>query len=98
MNRGLSPRTPWTAVIHGGENTINPETQESIGRTDFTVNAEYTDGAWTYTSYSSSATDAANSLSGTATHNAQLPTPPSVVGMLGLRIPDRPSTSVSIGR
>jgi hypothetical protein len=96
MNRGLSPRKPWSAVIRGSEQTVDAATEQTVSRTDFTVLAEYSDGAWTYSSYQGSLMNLADAVTTTAEHNAETSAPPGVVAMLGLRIPDRPETSLSI--
>ena len=95
MNRALSRRRPWKAVIVGNENTINPETEETVSRTAFTVKAEYIDGVWTYTGYQAQVTDM-HSLSATELKlDAQTPTPP-VVALLRLKIPENADTPVAI--
>jgi hypothetical protein len=96
MNRALSPRRPWTAVIAGSENTINLDTQQTVSRTAFTLNAEYVDGAWTYTSYRAAITDTQSSITTEIEHDAQAPAPPSVVVILRLKTPDYADTSIAI--
>jgi hypothetical protein len=96
MNRALSVRRPWKAVIVGSENTINPETEVTVSRTAFTVKAEYVDGVWTYTGYQATATDLDSLATTELKHNAQTPAPPTVVSLLRLKIPDGTDTSIAI--
>jgi hypothetical protein len=101
MNRGLTPRRPWSAIIRGRESTVDPETREPNSRTDFTINAEYVDGVWTFDSYNGVVTNLQTSQSATSEHSMgdlQATAPPAVVSLFGLRIPDRPNASISITR
>lgn len=85
MNRSLAPRTAWTAVIHGGENTIDPETQATITRTDFTVLADYKDGEWVYRHYNASISNVTDGTTTEIEQDENTPIAPTIVGMLGLK-------------
>jgi type II secretory pathway pseudopilin PulG len=98
MNEAPSVRTPWTAVIRGAENTIQPDTGTTVARTDFTINADYTDGAWTYRAYHGLTTDLQQSTTLEAVHDEQTPMPPTIVGMLGLRRANQQQSPFSVGR
>jgi hypothetical protein len=96
MRKMISPRIPWTAIIRGGENTVNPDTNETLSRTEFTLQAEYRDGVWTYISYRGVVAIAVDSSSAEIEHHLGLDTPPTLVGMLGLKTIDAPAAPMSI--
>ncbi len=87
MQRSLSEHVPWWAVIRGGENVINPETQQTIVRTDFILTVEYRDGEWTFKHYRASASDMAKEETKEIEEDEKTPMPPSIVGVLGLKMP-----------
>ncbi len=87
MQRSLSERAPWWAIIRGGENVINPETQQTIVRTDFILTVEYRDGEWTFKHYRASASDMVKEERKEIEEDEKTPMPPSIVGELGLKMP-----------
>ncbi len=87
MQRSLSEHAPWWAVIRGGENVINPGTQETIVRTDFILTVEYRDGEWTFKHYRASASDMVKEETKEIEEDEKTPMPPSIVGVLGLKMP-----------
>jgi hypothetical protein len=87
MQKSLSEHVPWWAVIRGGENVINPETQQTILRTDFILTVEYRDGEWTFKHYRASASDMVKEETKEIEEDEKTPMPPSIVGMLGLKLP-----------
>lgn len=96
MKKMLSSRTPWVATMRGRENLINPETNETISRTEFLITAEYTDGEWRYDGYHgfvTNVTDGATTEEVRDRNSAMIPT---VVGMLGLKTTDEPNARISL--
>ena len=87
MQKSLSEHAPWWAVIRGGENVINPETQQTIVRTDFILTVEYRDGAWTFKHYRASVSDMVKEETKEIEEDEKTPMPPSIVGVLGLNMP-----------
>ena len=86
MRKSLANSTPWTATVRGGENIIDPATQQTTRRTQFTLTADYLDGEWTYRHYHATITDLSNSSTTEIVDDEDTPTPPSLVGMLGLKM------------
>ena len=87
MQRSLSERAPWWAIIRGGENVVNPETQQTIVRTDFILTVEYRDGEWTFKHYRATASDLVKEETKEIEEDEKTPMPPSIVGVLGLKMP-----------
>jgi hypothetical protein len=85
MNQSFSKRVPWSAVIRGRENIVDPATEKTVLSTDFSLRADYRDGEWIYTDYRASTSDMIESVSTEIQHQGLDPAPPSLVGMLGLK-------------
>lgn len=85
MERSFASGVPWTAIIRGGENAINPETQQTTLHTDFILVADYRDGEWTFQRYRASASDMLRSITTEIEDDEKTPAPPSIVGILGLK-------------
>ncbi len=85
MQKSLASKTPWMAVIRGDENVIDPATEKTIRRTQFTLTADYHAGAWTYRRYQAFVSDLATFATTEIEDDEDAPTPPSIVGMLGLK-------------
>lgn len=99
MRKMVSPTTPWSAIITGRENIIDPGTQETLAQTEFTLTADYTDGAWVYKAYRATVGNIKESTTTETTHDQKLDTPPTIVGMLGLKVTYyQPKTSISISK
>lgn len=89
MRKMLSQRTPWSATIRGGENVIDPATEQTIRRTEFTLTADYEDGQWTYKNYQASSANLVDFGITEVLEDEDSPTPPSLAGMLGLKTKKR---------
>lgn len=85
MKKSLSTRTPWTAEIHGRENVVDPATNQTLRRTEFALTSDYRDGEWTFKHYRALTTDLSDNGEKEEEHDENTPTPPSIVGMLGLK-------------
>jgi uncharacterized protein DUF4339 len=86
MQRTLSSTVPWNAVMTGEENIVDPATQQTIQHTNFILTTEYRDGHWTFTHYQASTASVTSSSTTEMEADEDSPTPPSIVGMLGLKI------------
>jgi len=86
MKKTLFTRAPWTATIQGGENMVEPGTENTIQRTQFILLAEYEDGEWTYKGYQASSTNMADFTVTEVLEPADTATPPSLVFLLGLKM------------
>ncbi len=89
MRPSAAPRTQWEAMVHGSENTIDPATEQTIKRTEFTLITEYRDGEWAFNHYKSSTRHLDTSDQSEDEHNEQTAVPPPLVTMLGLKL-ERP--------
>ncbi len=85
MQKSLDRATPWSATIQGGENLIDPATQQTIRRTQFTLVTDYHNNVWVFRRYRATVTDLASSAITEIADDEQAPAPPSLVGMLGLK-------------
>lgn len=85
MQKSLAHHTPWTAIVRGSENIVDPTTEQTTKRTQFTLITDYHEGAWTFRHYRATATDLTNSAITEIEDDENAPTPPSIVGMLGLK-------------
>ncbi len=85
MRKTVMPETPWSARMRGFENVIDPATQSTLSRTDFTLTADYHDGEWTFNHYRASVLNVINGAVISVEESADSPTPPSLVGILGLK-------------
>lgn len=74
----------WQAIIHGGENIIDPDTQTTVRRTDFFLTVEYRKHEWVYKEYRATETDATGATR-QIVHGEKTPVPPNIVGILGLK-------------
>ncbi|MEP6603453.1 MAG: DUF4339 domain-containing protein [Spartobacteria bacterium] len=77
--------TPWTAVIRGNENIVDPGTATTTKGTEFILTAEYRDGEWTFADYQAVETDTATGATTQIRHDDKSPVPPNLVAMLGLK-------------
>ena len=73
------------AVIRGSENVIDPAANQTIRRTQFTITADYHVGEWTYRRYQAVVSDLVTLATSQIEDDEDTPTPPSIVGMLGLK-------------
>ena len=89
MRKTYSAGVPWTAIIRGGENVIDPETEKTTLRTDFILTVDYREGEWTFQHYRASASDMLKSVTTEIEEDEKTPAPPSIVGMLGLKMKPR---------
>lgn len=85
MQRTLSGRAPWRATMRGFENVIDPTTQETLRRTEFTLLAEYRGGAWYYRGYTASTSDLKADTVQQIEESPDSPTPPAIAGIMGLK-------------
>lgn len=88
MRRSISTRAPWMAVIRGGENVVDPAADKTLMHTDFILTVEFRDGAWCFQHYTASVSDMVKEQTTEIDDDPHAPTPPSIVGMLGLKMPD----------
>ncbi len=86
MRRSLSPPALWEAMVRGSENAVDPATEQTLRRTEFTLVTEYRDGAWAFKHYKSSTRNLAEPGQSEEEHDAHTATPPALVTMLGLKI------------
>ena len=89
MKKTFSHRTPWTATIKGGENVVDPGTESTLRRTEFILTADYENGTWLYKGYRASTTNLADFTTLEVQETEDTPTPPSIVGLLGLEMHGR---------
>ena len=89
MSKTLSTRAPWNVVLRGGENLVEPGTDQTIQRTEFELTADYEEGEWTYTSYRAVSTNLADFSTTQRVEGEETLTPPSIVGLLGLKTKER---------
>lgn len=85
MQETFSEASPWRATVHGVEDVVDPETQATVRHTDFLLTTEYRHGAWTFVLYRASSTDLVRELTTEIQDDPRTMTPPSLVGMLGLK-------------
>jgi hypothetical protein len=89
MRKSFATGTPWTAIMRGYENTIDPASQKTTKRTQFTLTADYHNGEWVYRHYRATSTDLSNSSIIEVEEDENAPTPPSLAAMLGLKMKRR---------
>ena len=87
MRRLVDPRVPWMAIIRGKENTVDPATEKTTVHTDFVLTVEYRDGEWVFQKYHASASDMLKEETAELDANADTLAPPSIVTMMGLKLP-----------
>lgn len=85
MKKSYASGTPWTAVIHGGENVVDPATEKTVRRTEFTLTTDYRNAEWIYRSYRASAAEMDHFAVTQIEHDGTMAAPPSLIGMLGLK-------------
>lgn len=85
MQKSLANRTPWMAIVRGSENVVDPATEQTIRRTQFTLTVDYHAGVWTYRRYAAVVSDLATLATTQIEDDEDAPTPPSIVGVLGLQ-------------
>jgi len=86
MNPSFSERMPWSAIIRGRENLIDPATEKTIVATDFALSIVYRDGEWTYNEFRASASNMVEAVTNEIEHQGAAPAPPSLVSIMGLKI------------
>jgi hypothetical protein len=86
MQKSLSLRVPWTALIRGREDTVDPETNKTTVHTEFILEAEYRNGEWLFKQYHGTANDMVKEETTQIEIDPRGPVPPSVVGLLGLKV------------
>ena len=86
MRRSFADGTTWIAIVRGGENVVDPQTQTTNMHTDFVLNAEYRDGEWLFQHYRASVSDMVKQITTEIDDDQKAPAPPSIVGELGLKI------------
>ena len=79
------------ALIHGSENTVDPQTQETIRRTEFQLTADYRNGDWGFVHYKGMSRDLVTQDETQEEHDPQTIAPPILVTLLGLKIVPAPS-------
>ena len=84
MSKTLTTRMPWSASMRGFENVIDPKTEQTISRTEFALLADFQDGEWVYKSYRASTLKMADGSTTVVAEDQDSPTPPIMVGMMGL--------------
>ncbi len=90
MRRSLMANTPYEVTIHGSENSVDPATQETTRRTTFDLLAEYTAGEWTFRRYLGSVQSTDNSDTIVIEAGPGSDTLPTIVTLLGLKVPAKP--------
>lgn len=88
MQQMLSLHAPWMATIRGREDTVDPQTDKTTVHSDFALQLEYRDGEWVFRNYSASVSDIVNEQTTEVVMDPRAPIPPSVVGFLGVKIPE----------
>lgn len=86
MRRSASARIPWSAIVRGGENVVDPATEKTTQHTDFILTVEYRDGTWTFKSYRASVSDIVKEVTTEIDEKEDTAAPPSLVGMMGLKM------------
>jgi hypothetical protein len=85
MKKINSVHTPWTVTIRGHENVINPETEETLSKSEFTLEADYTNGEWVFKRHRATVTNMQDSTTTEIDDTEQARVLPSIVAMLGLK-------------
>ena len=91
MRKTFDQRTPWSATIHGWANVIDPATDQTVSRTDFTLTTDYEDNEWVFKHYRAQLTSMATHTSSEVEERGDSATPPSLAAMLGLKRMEVPS-------
>ncbi|MDQ6861256.1 MAG: DUF4339 domain-containing protein [Verrucomicrobiota bacterium] len=86
MRRAVAARTSWQALIRGSENAVDPATEQTIRRTEFTLQTDYRAGEWVFIHYKASTRNLAEPGESEDEHDANTVAPPLVVTLLGLKI------------
>ncbi len=93
MQKHFSPRIPWSATIRGSGNLIDPADQRTLTRTDFVLTTDYEDGEWVHKDYRETVTTFSDNGAQTTSELEYTAAPPSLVGMMGLKLRAAPVTS-----
>jgi len=86
MNHSYSTQIPWSALITGRENVVDPNSQETLSRLEFQMLADYRDGEWIFKEYRATTDDFAKTVTIETNEDATTQVPPSVVSLMGLKV------------
>ncbi|MFL6569573.1 MAG: DUF4339 domain-containing protein [Chthoniobacterales bacterium] len=86
MRRSVAPRVWFEAVVRGSENVVDPQTQQTVRRTEFTLTAQFRDGSWFLKQYHGEAHSFAEQSDSVEEADEKTPAPPLVVTLLGLKL------------
>ncbi|MDQ2919958.1 MAG: DUF4339 domain-containing protein, partial [Verrucomicrobiota bacterium] len=86
MKKSLSVRTPWTAILHGGENVVDPATEQTTMHTDFALTLDYRDNEWIFRRYDASESDMVKSVTTEIKEDEDTVAPPIIIAMMGIKI------------
>ncbi len=86
MKDSSSPETPWLVTIRGGEDVVDPKTQATLWRSDFTLETDYRQREWTFRHYHATTTNMKEGTTSQVDTEATSGTTPMVVNNIGLKI------------
>ena len=86
MRRSVAPRVWFEAVVRGSENVVDPQTQQTVRRTEFTLIAQFRDGSWFLKQYHGETHNFAEQSDSVEEADEKTPAPPLVVTLLGLKL------------
>lgn len=86
LRQSVLPQTPFQALIRGSENVVDPANDQTIRRTEFTLQTDYRAGEWVFTHYKSTTRNLTDAGQSEEEIDARTMAPPLVVTLLGLKI------------
>ncbi|HEY0369852.1 MAG TPA: DUF4339 domain-containing protein [Chthoniobacterales bacterium] len=86
MRRSLAPHTTFEAMVHGSEDTIDPQSRGTVRHTAFRLTSGYRDGEWVFQQYFGSTKNLLDGSESQDEHDANTVAPPLIVTLLGLKI------------
>lgn len=86
MRRSVAPRVLFEAVVRGAENVVDPQSQQTVRRTEFTLVAHYRDSGWFLKEYHGTTHNFAENTDSVEEADEKTLTLPLVATLLGLKI------------
>jgi hypothetical protein len=86
MRRSVAPRVLFEAVVRGSENVVDPQTQQTLRRTEFTLIAHFRDGTWFLHQYHGATHNFGENADSVEEADGKTLAPPLVVTLLGLKL------------